>query len=686
MIDFNEVAQTAADKYKEGLEKYNENTTTDSAPLEEPNEKEEDVDTSWIDTFSNRDNDRSEFTANDRVDTSIQPETLKEETVFGGESSSTPEDVYDTSYLDEAFANFNTWQQKAEEDAKKGRQLASTANDVSNNKSYTEQAKENMDKWQQMAEENARTGKELAYTNAEVEKQEADALNKALNKSYEAASISSNPLGALKNLGDVTAAIPRSITSGFDGGAEIQKEFKGLNREQQIEKIARNLAENPDYDVEKVLNVLGNNKTLTQTVNAIKDLAKTYETTNNKRADIAANGETATAGISAMQEANKVYQTARENAGITGMERALENYKKAYEANPTDEIAAQIAKLQGQIASASIKVKEEVERVSPNNKKATGFADANIAEIYNRTNTDETIKKAVEQDNQAKLREGTRATTAPTTPTDSSITNEFNEMFANPNTDSLEDYTGKVEEATGVDIPEDVESELDEAMKEGRVNEWQEILRNTPFGRSSIGKKVLDWIRNHPGDFPATVPSDKDSETEDTETATTEEQTVEPTTTETAGIESIIPQEVIANNPEALDDIQEFITNGDSGGLAQYLLNLLGSTALTVIEHAMLSGNKNDPTLQEALKEVWERMPASDKSGMDKERISAINNAFNAEPSNLKSVGISSEDTSATNEADYNKGMTEQTNEIVSDRTKKYVLSNPWILAAIRKW
>lgn len=586
MLDLNNIAQTAADKYAEGLDKYTENAKTEA--LNEPTEKDEvndevdTVDTSWLDSFSNRDNDRNEFTANDRVDTSIKPETLKEETVFGGGEPSNPEDVYDTSYLDEAFANFNTWQQKAEEDAKKGRQLAYNDEDL----------------------------KKHIQNIEGIDYKEPNWFERTLG-------------GALpKDTVDATLDMyKQSITNAMND----------------------NKARPMDNDVSE-----------TKLPDAIKQARKEYDEAMKKAQDIEANGKTAVPGISAEQERARI-------------SNAIEEIKKASE--------------RGDAAS--------VRQLLDNLNKIYGSSTASKDLLQSANDSRDNLVDRAEEVRNPKPTATPTATATPTpaTPTDSSITNEFDEMFANPNTDSLEEYTGVTKE----ELPDNVEDAINEAAANPDDAEHWRVLNGL---KGKYGDKVdsaINWVQKnlylHEVPTPEQSDSDKDSETEDTaNTGNTEEQTVEPTTTETAGIETIIPQEVVANNPEALEDIQEFITNGDAGGLAQYLINLLGSTALTVIEHAMLSGNKNDPTLQDALKEVWERMPDSEKSGMDKERISAINNAFKAEPSNLKSVGISSEDTSATNESDYNKGMTEQTNEVVSDRTKKYVLSSPWILEAIRKW
>lgn len=644
-----------------------ENEVKESTETNEPSE----IDTSWIDSFSDKDIDNTEpetTETNDKRDRDRDTETTAKEETYS---------PFDTSYFDNSYDTAPETQS----------QIVESSNDDTPyvfSDSYVDEANKNMKKWQKMAEENARTGKELAYTNAEVEKQEADALNKALSKSNKAVGIFSE--GALKNLADTTAAIPRSVAAGFDGVAEIQKEFNGLNREQQIEKIARNLAEKPDYDVEKVLNVLGNNKTLSQTVDAIKDLAKTYETTNEKRADIAANGETATAGMSAQQEANKVYQTARENAGITGMERALENYKKAYEANPTDEIAAQIAKIQGQLASASIKVKEEVERVSPNNKKATGIADANIADIYNRANTDETIKKAVEQDNKAKLRPATRPTT-PAAPTDSSITNEFDEMFANPNTDSLEEYTGKVEEPTTPTTPTAEEPTID-ALTRDQADYQRMKAQGWDADRMIRDPNTVKLLREPEVDRDKYTPTSSTTQVEGKDSNST---------LHNEELNNFLPVEIINTNPENIEGVAEALDNGDTE-TAEYLLSnsLSANNFLQILDKVSLGSQSISPELLAVIQSMWDKLlagqsvgkvNASDLSNISREKRDAINKALqNYSETDLKDLGYYSRDTSATNESDYNKGLVENTNEVVSDVVKKYIIANPWILQAVSKW
>ena len=646
-----------------------ENEVKESTETNEPSE----IDTSWIDSFSDKDIDNTEpetTETNDKRDRDRDTETTAKEETYS---------PFDTSYFDNSYDTAPETQS----------QIVESSNDDTPyvfSDSYVDEANKNMKKWQKMAEENARTGKELAYTNAEVEKQEADALNKALNKANAPSGIFSDVSGALKSLANVPVA------AGFDGAAEIQKEFNGLNREQRIEKIARNLAENPDYDVEKVLNALFDNGNLSQTVDAIKDLAKTYETTNEKRADIAANGETATADMSAQQEANKVYQTARENAGITGMERALENYKKAYEANPTDEIAAQIAKIQGQLASASIKVKEEVERVSPNNKKATGIADANIADIYNRANTDETIKKAVEQDNKAKLRDETRPATRPTTPTpaaptDSSITNEFDEMFANPNTDSLEEYTGKVEEPTTPTTPTAEEPTID-ALTRDQADYQRMKAQGWDADRMILDPNTGKLLREPEVDRDKYTPTSSTTQVEGKDSNST---------LHNEELNNFLPVEIINTNPENIEGVAEALDNGDTE-TAEYLLSnsLSANNFLQILDKVSLGSQSISPELLAVIQSMWDKLlagqsvgkvNASDLSNISREKRDAINKALqNYSETDLKDLGYYSRDTSATNESDYNKGLVENANEVVSDVVKKYIIANPWILQAVSKW
>ena len=40
----------------------------------------------------------------------------------------------------------------------------------------------------------------------------------------------------------------------------------------------------------------------------------------------------------------------------------------------------------------------------------------------------------------------------------------------------------------------------------------------------------------------------------------------------------------------------------------------------------------------------------------------------------------------ATDESDYNEGLIEQTNDVTSDVTKKYIISQPWLFKAIQRW
>lgn len=40
----------------------------------------------------------------------------------------------------------------------------------------------------------------------------------------------------------------------------------------------------------------------------------------------------------------------------------------------------------------------------------------------------------------------------------------------------------------------------------------------------------------------------------------------------------------------------------------------------------------------------------------------------------------------ATDESDYNEGITETANDVVSDVTKKYIISQPWLFKAIQRW
>ena len=160
---------------------------------------------------------------------------------------------------------------------------------------------------------------------------------------------------------------------------------------------------------------------------------------------------------------------------------------------------------------------------------------------------------------------------------------------------------------------------------------------------------------------------------------------------------TLLPVEVINTNPENVSLIAEQLDNNDVQGASDTLAQTLSpANFLSIIEQITLGAVPASEGLTAALANIWYllmqgqsvgNIKASDLSNVSPERRDAINKAFaKYSESDLKDLGYYSRDTSATKESDYNKGLKEDTNEVVSDSVKKYVISNPWILKAVSKW
>lgn len=609
----------------ETLEKDINDTTTDTKEANTPSE----IDTSWIDTFSD---DYTNDTSATPVDVNDKRDRDRSETAIVEEKEYDP---FDTTYFDEPSDD------------------------------YLKEAQSNVQNWNQKAREDAMAGMQLAYNDEDLKKH---------IKNIEGIKQGYKEPGWFDRT--VRGALPKDIVD-----ATIDSYKQGITSSMNDSR-----ARPMDNDISE-----------TDLPDAIKKARQEYDKAMEKAQDIEANGKTALPGMSAEQERQFINGQIRNVPNdLATATQIFDNLKKQFagsEANKelVDKLDNFKETKRASIALYNTPQGNEVQEALDEMSNAVESGDRvayNKAQARFDTAMKEFDKLGVKMDalpnadnpqvalNMIGKRASTKFTertpTAPTAteeptpetePGPMADPREFEEMFQSPNTTDLEN-TDSYGAWNGIKY--DMKGAIRDPNTGALINEPDEDRRGNITNTSAT-----------------TTPEDNDR---DSRIQLHNEE-----------LNNFLPVEIINTNPENVNGVAEALANNDTD-TAEYLLanSLSGNNFIQLIESATLGNKTVSPELMAVLQSIWAKLQSgqsvgainsADLSNVSRERSDAITKAFNNySESSLKDLDYYNRDTNATDESAYNKGLTENTNEVVSDVMKKYVVANPWIVKAVSKW
>ena len=153
-------------------------------------------------------------------------------------------------------------------------------------------------------------------------------------------------------------------------------------------------------------------------------------------------------------------------------------------------------------------------------------------------------------------------------------------------------------------------------------------------------------------------------------------------------------------SPSAEDDFMDFaqdidnILNGSAGQKVKAVLKLVAKAAWDTfniipklcidmtkdIVYRLIKGDYDTSGLTDAEQRQVKRFVNN------KHNVAMMNSILDTIDKPIESSIRGKGKGQATDESDYNEGITENTNDVVSDATKKYIISQPWLFKAIQRW
>lgn len=153
-------------------------------------------------------------------------------------------------------------------------------------------------------------------------------------------------------------------------------------------------------------------------------------------------------------------------------------------------------------------------------------------------------------------------------------------------------------------------------------------------------------------------------------------------------------------SPSAEEEFMDFadlindITNGSAGDKVKAVLKLLSKATWDTfnilpkvcadvakdIVYRLIKGDYDTSGLSEGEQKQVQRF------AHNKRNVDMMNAMLNTMDKPIESSIRGKGRGQATDESDYNEGLIEETNDVVSDVTKKYIISQPWIFKAIQRW
>lgn len=552
--------------------------------------------------------------------------------------------AFDTSYLEPSYSTANT------------SYAASQASSDPFDTDYLNEASENVKNWNKMVEENAKKGNELAYTMEDFSRA-ADERRRMTDE----LGVTSGPLADGLRFGDT-----ERITY-YSGGYQSptkELEYSGS-----------------DPDVRRKVDAYNEN------LRRMEEVSK----------DIQKYGETSQGGIPASVEADKFKnennylirraQAALENGDFDAAERALNEYNSNWN-NASD--AARAVAREGSDEN-------NPEAISGNIQAAINVAAAEAAREAAPTATTEPTSTP---------RTAEPRRTAPTPTPAPTSTAEASEPTATststPETDSTE-----------MSIPSNDE------LRDSIANAPESIADRAPASEETMDdiKRKHGWLGNDKDGES----SFKDGSSKSTDTAETEE-------TETETVDELLDEGKSKYEGEEYDnwekivtiiagkkgvehvarrkaDVESLVENINAGNVKEAAKDLLTVGKDVAVDLIIAAATGGAGMIAGALKNVllytWKELKATGfapytgdsandnknrHAGLDAETIRMVDKFFGDDVTGADNLTVSTSNTSATKESDYNKGLSDETNDVVSDCTKKYIIANPWILKAIKKW
>jgi len=159
-------------------------------------------------------------------------------------------------------------------------------------------------------------------------------------------------------------------------------------------------------------------------------------------------------------------------------------------------------------------------------------------------------------------------------------------------------------------------------------------------------------------------------------------------------------QQIARISPTAEEEFMDFadlindVVNGSAGDKVKAVLKLITKAAYDTfnilpkvcvdvakdIVYRLIRGDYDTSGLTEGEQKQVERF------SHNKQNVSMMNAILNTMDKPINSSVRGKGRGQATDESDYNEGLIEQTNDVTSDVNKKYIINNPWIFKAIKRW
>lgn len=648
---------------------------------------------------ANNKKDQSETTS---IDTSFLKPTETTSETFGNSngtsygasqasSSLFDSDPLNTDYLNQAQKNFQNWNEMVEENAKKGNEFAYTPESIREDRERT-QAQTRSAPSESVSRTDRVTnllggaldtleGREVVNIGTDRADRELSQIKEKLNRGDRLTQEDVNKLEAIK---DRAVEIDSIANASTNANREALWDYADALKVQanKVQEQARKEVDAHDYGYTRDPNMSGersfNNKKAILASNGSDPIAKADAAKQLKEQLLTAHGQEARNYLNENSSTLEFYssQAYREAAQAS---KDAETLTARARRDPTEEnIRASNEARQRQIEAA--------ERLRNYPVQPEGF-DSEISRLS-------TAPEAVS-------RPAPRAPTRTETPTTSETTEPASETT-----------TSETTEPGVTDLDTDYfNSHLGEMVQDNNFEEEQ-----SPDEKIHDIKKKHGWLGNSKDENSTKGDKSNKSLKEDEGTETTDgtlDDLLEEGKTKFDGEsyeawESIVTMiagkrglEKALRVKGKVEDLVNNIKEGNIKESAKGILSLGGETALDLI---LLAATGTAGVIGGALKNTlmyaWKEMKASGfapytgsandnkdrHSGMDAETIRMVDKYFGEDVTGTDNLTVSTSNTSATKEGDYNKGKTEETNDVVSDCTKKYIIAHPWILNAIKKW
>lgn len=561
----------------------------------------------------------------------------------------TSDSAFDTSYLEPSYSTANT------------SYAASQASSDPFDTDYLNEASENVKNWNKMVEENAKKGNELAYTRGD------------LNRAAENYRTSSEEILGLQTDREENSNIIDNIRETFTG--------RELRPGTQIPFGEGNSLTTYEYS--------GSDPDVRRKVDAYNENIRRL---SEVKGDIDKYGETRQGGISAAREAENFKnennylvrraQNALRDGDFDAAERALNEYNSNW-SNASE--AARSAARDGSDENNPEAISGNIQ-AAINVRAAEAAREARDAETSTPTSTPTATPTATPRTTPT----ATPRTTAPapTAPSEPTATPTSETDLSIPSNDELRNSIANAPESIADRAPASEETMDDIKRKHG----W---LGNDKDGASSFkdGK------------------SKSKTETEETEETESVDELLEEGKSKYEGeeydnwekiVEVVAGKKGVEHVLRRKADVESLVENINAGNVkeaAKDLLTVGKDVAVDIIIAAATGGvGAVGGALKNVLLYTWNEMKATgfapytgdkandNKNRLDAETIRMVDKFFGDDVTGADNLTVSTSNTSATKESDYNKGKTDETNDVVSDCTKKYIIANPWILKAIKKW